>query len=58
MINDDLQVLTQIPVKMGRAAARVPGDLAYIALTSNPLMNDGVALFAAGHNKISALQVS
>ena len=52
MINDDLQVLTAIPEKMGRAAARIPGDLAYIALTSNPLMSDGVALFDAAHNNI------
>ncbi len=52
IINDDLSMLLRIPTLMGRAAARVPGDLAYIALTSNPLLADGVALFAAGHNNL------
>ena len=37
---------------MGRAAARVPGDLAYTVLTANGLLSDGVALFDAGHNNL------
>lgn len=52
IINDDLSMLLDAPTKMGRAAARVPGDLAYVALTANPLLADGVALFAAGHNNL------
>ncbi len=52
IINDDLSMLLRIPTLMGRAAARVPGDLAYIVLTSNPLLADGVALFDAAHNNI------
>ena len=52
IINDDLSMLLRIPTLMGRAAARVPGDLAYIALTSNPLLADGVALFDAAHNNL------
>lgn len=46
IINDDLQAFTVIPNRMGRAAARVPGDLAYGVITGNPTMNDGTALFA------------
>ncbi len=52
IINDDLSMLLRAPQLMGRAAARVPGDLAYAVLTGNPLLADGVALFAAGHNNI------
>ena len=52
IINDDLSMLLRIPTLMGRAAARVPGDLAYIALTSNPLLADGVSLFDAAHNNL------
>lgn len=52
IVNDDLQMLLRAPDLMGRAAARVPGDLAYAVLTTNPLLADGVALFAAGHSNI------
>ncbi len=52
IINDDLSMLLRAPELMGRAAARVPGDLAYTVLTGNPLLADGVALFAAGHDNI------
>ncbi len=45
IINDDLGAFTRIPGAMGRAASRVVGDLAYGALTSNPLMGDGQVLF-------------
>ena len=46
IINDELGAFTEIPRRMGRAAARVPGDLAYGILTANGLMRDGVALFS------------
>lgn len=52
IINDDLDALTRVPFNMGRAASRVPGDLAYAVLTTNGLMSDGVALFAAGHSNL------
>lgn len=52
IINDDLSALTSTPEKMGRAAARVPGDLAYGVLTANPAMSDNVALFNAAHNNL------
>lgn len=53
IINDDLSAFTTIPARMGRAASRLVGDLAYGVITSNPLLNDGVALFAAGHNNLN-----
>jgi len=50
IINDDLDQLTRIPMKMGRAANRKVGDLAYAVLTSNPTLNqDSAALFVSGH---------
>jgi len=53
IINDDLGAFTRIPSAMGRAASRVVGDLAYGALTSNPVMGDGIALFDAAHNNLN-----
>jgi hypothetical protein len=53
IINDDMGAFSRIPSAMGRAASRVVGDLAYGVITSNPLMSDGVALFAAGHNNLN-----
>lgn len=52
IINDDLDALTRIPMKMGRAAARLPGDLAYAVLTANGAMSDGTALFHADHSNL------
>jgi len=53
IINDDLTAFTEIPRKMGRAANRKVGDLAYERLTSNPTLNqDGVALFDATHGNL------
>lgn len=54
LINDDLQILTSMPAKMGRAAARVPGDLAYAVLVSNPVMGDGTTLFHSNHKNIGS----
>ena len=53
IINDDLNAFTDIPRKMGRAAARTVGDLVFSILTSNPTMSDGVALFHASHNNLA-----
>ncbi len=46
IINDDLNALTDVPRQFGESAARVPGDLAYAVLTSNPDMGDGASLFS------------
>lgn len=53
MVNDDLDVLSKIPNRMGRAAKRTVGDLVYAILTGNPTMSDGVALFHASHANLS-----
>lgn len=47
IINDDLQVFTDVPRKMGRAAKRTIGNKVFAVLTGNPLMGDGIALYAA-----------
>jgi hypothetical protein len=52
IINDDLQAFTRLPALMAAAAARLESDLVYAIFTGNPLMGDGVALFAAGHNNV------
>lgn len=53
IINDDLQAFTQVPRKLGRAASRMVGDVAYNAFLTNPVLNqDGLALFVAGHNNL------
>ncbi len=52
IINDQLGAFTDAPVGMGRAAARVPGDLVYEILTGNPALSTGTPLFDASHNNI------
>jgi len=55
IINDDLNAFIEVPRKMGRAAARKVGDLAYGRLTANPtLAQDATALFHADHNNLVA----
>ncbi|HBB6657647.1 TPA: Clp protease ClpP [Salmonella enterica] len=46
IINDDLNMLTDVPMKLGRAAKSTIADLVYAILTSNPkLSTDNVSLF-------------
>jgi hypothetical protein len=54
IINDDLSAFTEIPRKMGRAAARTVGDLVFAVINSNPTMSDGTALFHADHNNLAS----
>lgn len=54
IINDDLSLLTGLPTRMGRAARRTIGNLAYAVLTGNPTMADGTALFDAAHKNLAA----
>lgn len=50
IINDDLNMLTDVPMKLGRAAKATIADLVYDILTSNPkLTSDGIALFDGKH---------
>lgn len=53
IVNDDLDAFTRIPMKMGRAARRTVGNLAYAVLTGNPAMSDGTALFHADHANLA-----
>ncbi len=54
IINDDMSMLTDIPMKMGFAAKGTIGDLVYAVLTQNPKMSDGKALFHAEHGNLGA----
>ena len=54
IINDDLSVFTEMPRKMGRAAARTVGDLVFAVLTGNPTLSDGTALFHANHKNLAS----
>lgn len=54
IINDDINVFTRVPMKMGRAARRTIGNLVYAVLTSNQTLSDGVALFHASHNNLAS----
>lgn len=54
IIDDDMGAFTDLPRKMGRAARRTIGNLAYMALTGNPVMSDGNPLFHANHRNLAA----
>lgn len=53
IINDDLNAFASIPRKMGRAASRKVGDLAWGVLTANAAMADGTVLFHADHSNLA-----
>lgn len=52
IINDDLSVLTDIPMKLGAAARGTIGDLVYAVLTKNGAMSDNKAIFHADHGNV------
>ncbi|MGE6647953.1 ClpP-like prohead protease/major capsid protein fusion protein [Shewanella colwelliana] len=54
IINDDMDMLSSIPMKMGAAAKATIGDLVFAILTGNPKMADGKALFHADHGNLGA----
>lgn len=58
IINDDLNQLTDVPMKMGRAAKGTIGDLVYAVLTGNAKLSDGKALFHADHANLSTGAIS
>jgi HK97 family phage prohead protease len=45
LVNDDLGVLSRMASQGGVAVSRLENRLAYLALTTNKLMNDGLALY-------------
>nr|WP_283107674.1 ClpP-like prohead protease/major capsid protein fusion protein [Shewanella hafniensis] len=54
IINDDMSMLTDIPMKMGFAAKGTIGDLVYAVLTKNPPMADGKTLFHNEHGNLGS----
>lgn len=58
IINDDMDMLTRIPMAMGGAARATIGDLVWAVLTSNPKMSDGKPLFHADHGNLIAAELS
>lgn len=58
LVNDDMDSLARTPALMGDAAGRTVNAVAWAAVTSNPTMSDGQALFlaaATGNRKRSNL---
>lgn len=56
LLNDDLGAFAAVPMLIGQAAARVPEDLAYVALNgaASTNMSDGVAFFATARGNLAA----
>ena len=54
IINDDLDAISRVPARMGRAAKRTIGDLVFAVLKGNPQLSDGKALFHADHSNLAA----
>lgn len=54
IINDDLDAISKVPMRMGRAAIRTIGNLVYLQLTSPPTMPSGDPLFHANHGNLAA----
>ncbi|RLV61066.1 Clp protease ClpP [Parashewanella curva] len=54
IINDDLNMLKDIPMKMGAAAKATIADLVYELLTGNAKWVDGKPLFHADHNNLTS----
>ncbi|MEH4240421.1 ClpP-like prohead protease/major capsid protein fusion protein [Klebsiella michiganensis] len=58
IINDDLNALTDVPMKMGMAAKGTIGDLVYAVLIDNPKLSDNKPLFHADHKNLSSGAIS
>jgi hypothetical protein len=54
LVNDDLDMLLRLPRMFAKAAVAVEDKTLAALLESNPVMGDGVALFAAGHSNLAA----
>lgn len=57
IINDDLNVLAEVPRKMGRAARRTVGNLVWNIILANAglgvTLSDGLTLFHASHGNVA-----
>jgi len=54
LARDDLSVFSDIAAQMASAARSTLADFAYATLESNPVMEDGTALFHADHGNLAA----
>lgn len=52
LVNDDMSVISRLSSQSGTAVARLENKLAYLALTTNKTMKDGVALYHATHGNL------
>ncbi len=52
IINDDMNMLTDVPKKLGEAAKATIGDLVYAVLVDNEKMSDKKALFSTDHKNM------
>ncbi|HGM9880588.1 TPA: ClpP-like prohead protease/major capsid protein fusion protein [Proteus mirabilis] len=52
IINDDMNMLTDVPKKLGEAAKATVGDLVYAVLIDNEKMSDKKALFSTDHKNM------
>lgn len=55
LINDDIDILTKIPMAYVRAAKRGINKLVYSMIGANPAIYDGKALFDVSHKNIAAV---
>lgn len=53
IVNDDLDAISRVPAMHGNACRRKQNKVVYEALTSNPRMGDGVALFHSDHGNLA-----
>jgi hypothetical protein len=59
IMNDDMQVVRQIPVRLGEAAVRTLRHAIFnTVLRDNPTIYDGVALFHASHGNLGSTALS
>jgi phage major head subunit gpT-like protein len=52
LVNDDLNAFLRVQPALGQAARRKEADTVYALLSSNPTMQDSVALFDAAHGNL------
>lgn len=52
LIDDELGAFNQIPQAIANAATTLQSDIIYALLVGNPVLEDGINVFAAGHNNL------
>jgi len=53
IVNDDMDMISRIPMAIGAEAAQTEGDIVYGILLDNAAMADGTALFHADHGNLA-----